>query len=109
MCRCCTYGTTAGDRIRELPGGPVLGVLADADYRGGTFSMDKNAALIMVTDGVVEGPSLPLEAGLERVATLAAQAAHDGLNTEETADRILDTMVAVDHIDDAAVLIIRRA
>nr|WP_018560276.1 SpoIIE family protein phosphatase [Streptomyces sp. SID8377] len=96
-------------RIRELPGGPVLGVLADADYRGGTFSLDKNAALIMVTDGLVEGPSLPLEAGLERVATVAAQAAHDGLNTEETADRILDTMVAVDHIDDAAVLIIRRA
>lgn len=96
-------------RIRELPGGPVLGVLADADYRGGTFSLDKNAALIMVTDGLVEGPSLPLEAGLERVATVAAQAAQDGLNTEETADRILDTMVAVDHIDDAAVLIIRRA
>ncbi|WP_405764020.1 serine/threonine-protein phosphatase [Actinacidiphila glaucinigra] len=96
-------------RIRELPGGPVLGVLADANYRGGSFRLDKNAALIMVTDGVVEGPSLPLEAGLERVATLAAQAAHDGLNTEETADRILDAMVAVDHIDDAAVLIIRRA
>ncbi|WP_431964896.1 SpoIIE family protein phosphatase [Actinacidiphila sp. bgisy160] len=95
--------------IRELPGGPVLGVLPDADYNEGTFTLDKNAALILVTDGVVEGPSLTLEAGLERVATLAAQAAHDGLNAEETADRILDAMVAVDHIDDAAVLIIRRA
>ncbi|MFE0632790.1 SpoIIE family protein phosphatase [Streptomyces sp. NPDC058864] len=95
--------------VRELPGGPVLGVLPDAVYHEGTFTLDRNAALIMVTDGVVEGPSLTLEAGLERVATLAAQAAHDGLNAEETADRILDAMVAVDHIDDAAVLIIRRA
>lgn len=108
MFRCCTYGTTAvtgsvncrAVRCSESWPTPTT---------AGSFRLDKNAALIMVTDGVVEGPSLPLEAGLERVATLAAQAAHDGLNTEETADRILDAMVAVDHIDDAAVLIIRRA
>ncbi|MCF1512164.1 serine/threonine-protein phosphatase [Streptomyces glomeratus] len=94
--------------IRELPGGPVLGVLPDADYREGTFTLDKDTALIMVTDGVVEGPALTLDAGLERAGTLAAQAVHDGLNVEETADRILDAAVAVDHLDDVAVLIIRR-
>ncbi|MFC9077867.1 SpoIIE family protein phosphatase [Streptomyces sp. NPDC057062] len=94
--------------IRELPGGPVLGVLPDADYPEETFTLDKDAALVLVTDGVVEGPTLTLDAGLERAGKLAAQAVHDGLNAEETADRILDDAVAENHLDDVAVLIIRR-
>ncbi|MFE9131877.1 SpoIIE family protein phosphatase [Streptomyces sp. NPDC007148] len=94
--------------IRELPGGPVLGVLPDADYPEETFTLDKDAALVMVTDGVVEGPALTLDAGLERAGKLAAQAVHDGLNAEETADLILDDAVAENHLDDVAVLIIRR-
>ncbi|MEU1529895.1 SpoIIE family protein phosphatase [Streptomyces fagopyri] len=94
--------------VREMPGGPVLGVLPDADYAEETFTLEKDTALVMVTDGVVEGPNLTLDAGLERAGTLAAQAIHDGLSAEETADRILDAAVAVDHLDDVAVLIIRR-
>ncbi|MFF3878270.1 SpoIIE family protein phosphatase [Streptomyces sp. NPDC001978] len=94
--------------IHELPGGPVLGVVPDTDYREETFTLDKDSALVMVTDGVVEGPGLPLEAGLERAGKLAGAALHDGLNAEETADRILDAAVAVDHLDDVAVLVIRR-
>ncbi|MDX3078644.1 SpoIIE family protein phosphatase [Streptomyces sp. MI02-7b] len=94
--------------IRELPGGPVLGVMPDTAYREETFTLDKDGALIMVTDGVVEGPGLTLEAGLERAGTLAGTALRDGLNAEETADRILDAAVAVDHADDVAVLVIRR-
>ncbi|WP_327426059.1 SpoIIE family protein phosphatase [Streptomyces sp. NBC_01236] len=95
-------------RIHELPGGPVLGVVPDTEYREETFTLDTDSALIMVTDGVVEGPGLTLEAGLERAGTLAGAALHDGLNAEETADRILDAAVAVDHLDDVAVLVIRR-
>ncbi|MDX2704724.1 PP2C family protein-serine/threonine phosphatase [Streptomyces sp. PA03-6a] len=95
-------------RTNELPGGPVLGVVPDTEYREETFTLDKDSALIMVTDGVVEGPGLTLEAGLERAGTLAGAALHDGLNTEETADRILDAAVAVDHADDVAVLVIQR-
>ena len=49
----------------------------DADYSEETFTLDKDAALVMVTDGVVEGPALTLDAGLERAGTLAAQAVHD--------------------------------
>ncbi|MET8326132.1 PP2C family protein-serine/threonine phosphatase [Streptomyces sp. NPDC005181] len=94
--------------IRELTGGPVLGVLPGTEYDEETFTLDKDSALVMVTDGVVEGPGLTLEAGLERAGTLAGAALHDGLNTEETADRILDAAVAVDHLDDVAVLVIRR-
>ncbi|MFF2519423.1 SpoIIE family protein phosphatase [Streptomyces sp. NPDC058086] len=94
--------------IRELPGGPVLGVLSGTDYREETFTLEEGTALIMVTDGVVEGPGLTLDDGLERAGTLAAQALHDGLNAEAIADRILDAAVAVDHLDDVAVLVIRR-
>ncbi|MFF3878825.1 SpoIIE family protein phosphatase [Streptomyces sp. NPDC001978] len=94
--------------IHELPGGPVLGVVPDTEYREETFTLDKDSALVMITDGVVEGPGLTLEAGLERAGTLAGAALHDGLNAEETADRILDAAVAVDHLDDVAVLVIRR-
>ncbi|MFD4231266.1 SpoIIE family protein phosphatase [Streptomyces sp. NPDC058545] len=94
--------------IRELPGGPLLGVVPDTDYREETFTLDEGSALVMVTDGVVEGPGLTLDAGLERAGTLAGEALHDGLNAEETADRILDAAVAVDHLDDVTLLVIRR-
>ncbi|MHA5052832.1 PP2C family protein-serine/threonine phosphatase [Streptomyces sp. SD15] len=94
--------------VRELPGGPVLGVAPGIKYRAEPFTLDEDSALVMVTDGVVEGPGLTLDAGLERAGTLAAQAVHDGLNAEETADRILDAAIAVDHLDDVALLVIRR-
>ncbi|MFE5026629.1 SpoIIE family protein phosphatase [Streptomyces sp. NPDC056656] len=94
--------------IRELPGGPVLGVVPGTEYREETFTLDQDSALVMVTDGLVEGPGLTLDAGLERAGTLAGAALHDGLNAEETADRILDAAVAVDHLDDVAVLVVRR-
>ncbi|MEU1600754.1 SpoIIE family protein phosphatase [Streptomyces sp. NPDC005708] len=103
----CAHSDGSHD-VLELPGGPVLGVVPGTEYRGETFILDEDSALVMVTDGLVEGPDLTLEAGLERTGTLAAQAVHDGLNAEETADRILDTAVAVDHLDDVAVLVIRR-
>jgi serine phosphatase RsbU (regulator of sigma subunit) len=94
--------------VRELPGGPVLGVVPGTEYCEETFTLDEDSVLVMVTDGVVEGPGLTLDAGLERAGTLAAQAVHEGLDAEETADRILDAAVAVDHLDDVAVLVIRR-
>ncbi|MFB7310891.1 SpoIIE family protein phosphatase [Streptomyces sp. NPDC056192] len=49
-----------------MRGGPVLGVVPDTEYREETFTLDEDSALVMVTDGVVEGPGLTLEARLER-------------------------------------------
>lgn len=95
--------------VHELPGGPVLGVVPDTEYGEEIFTLDEDSALVMVTDGVVEGPGLTLDAGLERAGTLAGAALHDGLDVEETADRVLDAAVAVDHLDDVAVLVVRRA
>jgi serine phosphatase RsbU (regulator of sigma subunit) len=95
--------------IRTLPAGPVLGIVPDTEYPQETFTLEEGAALVMVTDGVVEGPRLPLDVGLERAGALAGQALRDRLDVEATADRILDAVVEVDHLDDVAVLVIRRA
>ncbi|MER5918113.1 SpoIIE family protein phosphatase [Streptomyces sp. NPDC001982] len=103
----CAHDDGSHD-VRRLPGGPVLGILPDADYPQETFTLDEDTALVMVTDGVVEAPDLTLDAGLEQTGTLAAQALHDGLSAEETADRILDAATAMNHSDDLAVLIVRR-
>ncbi len=70
--------------------------------------MEEGTALVMVTDGVVEGPGLTLEDGLERAGALAGRALHDRLDVEAMADLILDAVVALDHLDDVAVLVIRR-
>ncbi|MFK0151452.1 SpoIIE family protein phosphatase [Streptomyces sp. NPDC090499] len=101
--------TDGSHSVHELAGGPVLGVVSGTEYREETFTLDGDSVLVMVTDGVVEGPGLTLDAGLERAGTLAGAALRDGLNAEETADRILDAAVAVDHLDDVAVLVVRRA
>ncbi|MGW1801014.1 SpoIIE family protein phosphatase [Streptomyces sp. NPDC001984] len=100
--------TDGSHSIHELPGGPVLGVVPGMDYAEETFTLDEDSVLVMVTDGVVEGPGVTLEAGLERAGTLAGAALHDGLDAEATADRVLEAAVAVDHADDVAVLVIRR-
>ncbi|MFG3024750.1 SpoIIE family protein phosphatase [Streptomyces sp. NPDC048254] len=104
----CAHDDGSHD-VRRLSGGPLLGILPDADYPQETFTLDKDTALVMVTDGVVEGPDLTLDAGLEQTGTLAAQALHDGLSPEETAGRILDAAIASNNPDDIAVLIVRRA
>jgi stage II sporulation SpoE-like protein len=90
-----THRTGDGSHdIRELPGGPVPGVMPDIDYPAETFTLEENTALVMVTDGVVEVPGLTLDAGLEQTGIPAAQALHDRLNAEATADRILNAAVA---------------
>ncbi|SEN46448.1 SpoIIE family protein phosphatase [Actinacidiphila rubida] len=94
--------------VHVLPGGPVLGILPDAEYGEETFTLDEDAALVMVTDGLVEGPGLTLEDGLARAGTLAAGALRDGLDAEHTADRVLTAAAGVDHADDMTVLIVRR-
>ncbi|MGW9032042.1 SpoIIE family protein phosphatase [Streptomyces sp. NPDC055722] len=106
-CRGGGPGRCHGLSLPPSRGGPVPGVVPDTEYREETFTLDEDSALVMVTDGAVEGPGLTLDAGLERAGALAAQAVHDGLNAEETADRILDAAVDVDHLDDVAVLVIR--
>lgn len=46
--------------VRELPGGPLLGLAPDTHYPEETFTLDEDSAPVMVTDDVVEGPGLAL-------------------------------------------------
>lgn len=94
--------------IRMLPGGPVLGVLPEADYPEAMFTLERGTALVMLTDGAVEAPMLTMDAGLEQAGRLTAEALRQGLDADEIADRLLNTAVAADHLDDVAILVIQR-
>lgn len=103
----CAYDDGGYD-IRPLRCGTPLGILPEAAYPLEEFTLDENAALVMVTDGAVEGPLVTLESGLKYAATRAAQALRDGLSTGRTADRVLAAAAHVDQRDDVAVLVARR-
>lgn len=113
-------GTTAGHvpvlyvhkdgsfEIMDLSGGPLLGIVSDADYPEESFLLDRDSALVMVTDGVVEGPELTLDAGLRHTGKQAAEALRQGLSSTAIAHRVLETAKTAGHLDDAAVLVLRR-
>lgn len=94
--------------IIDLSGGPVLGVVPGAVYPEEAFELPWDSALVMVTDGVVEGPELPLDAGLRHTGQMAAEALRQGLSSRTIARRVLETAKTLDHLDDAAVLVMRR-
>lgn len=94
--------------VLDLSGGPLLGIVSDADYPEESFVLDRDSALVMVTDGVVEGPELTLDAGLRHTGKQAAEALRQGLSSAAIAHRVLETAKTLDHLDDAAVLVLRR-
>lgn len=61
-------------------------------------------SIVLVTDGVVEGPSFPIEAGLERVARIVAEEA--GADPDELAAEVMKVADFTGHADDAAVLVL---
>lgn len=61
---------------------------------------------MLLTDGVIEGPSLSIDDGLDRVRRLVSAYAH--ADAEELADRVLQAAVFTGHEDDAAVLVLRH-
>jgi serine phosphatase RsbU (regulator of sigma subunit)/anti-sigma regulatory factor (Ser/Thr protein kinase) len=57
--------------LLPVVGDPPLGVVRTAEYREHRFPMALDSTLLLVTDGAVEVPGEPLDAGLERLAELA--------------------------------------
>lgn len=94
--------------VLSLSGGPVLGVVPDVEYPEEAFVLDEDSAIVMVTDGVVEGPDLTLDDGLQRTGKAAADALRQGLSSNAIARRVLETAKGLGHLDDAAVLVMRR-
>lgn len=59
---------------------------------------------MLLTDGVVEGPSFPIDVGLARVARVVREAA--GADPDEIAAEIMKVADSTGHADDAAVLVL---
>jgi serine/threonine protein phosphatase PrpC len=61
---------------------------------------------VLLTDGVVEGPCLRLEEGLDQVMRLAGIAAVAGMDVDALAAALIKGAERVGHDDDAAVLVV---
>jgi serine phosphatase RsbU (regulator of sigma subunit) len=86
-------------------GGPPLGILAGERYPVSRRRLTEAGCLVLLTDGVVEGPSYPIEEGLAEVARLVrAGFAED---PDVLAADVVKVADLTGHSDDAAVLVVR--
>lgn len=92
--------------IDEEAGGLPLGIQSGEVYPVTRRRLSAAGALVLLTDGVVEGPSFPVEKGLRRVAGIVGSRA--GADTDELAAAVMKTAESVGHADDAAVLVVRH-
>jgi serine phosphatase RsbU (regulator of sigma subunit) len=101
------WGTDSGDRgICLDAGGMPLGILRDQPYPVTRRRLTEPGYLVLLTDGVVEGPSCPIDEGLAAVAELVGAAA--GTDPDELAARVIRVADLTGHEDDAAVLVVRH-
>ncbi|WP_405385981.1 serine/threonine-protein phosphatase [Streptomyces sp. NBC_01102] len=92
--------------ITSDAGGLPLGIEADQHYPVTRRTLDAEGAFVLLTDGVIEGPSLSIGDGLERIRRLVD--AHCGDTAAELAEAVLRAAVLTGHEDDAAVLVLRH-
>ncbi|MDH6540248.1 PP2C family protein-serine/threonine phosphatase [Streptomyces lavendulae] len=90
--------------IAEDDGGPPLGTLPGARYAVTRRTLAGAGSIVLLTDGVVEGPAFPIDEGLARVLRLVRDAA--GGDPDELAAQVLKVADSTGHADDAAVLAI---
>ncbi|MEY9965626.1 serine phosphatase RsbU (regulator of sigma subunit) [Streptacidiphilus sp. MAP12-16] len=94
------YGVTASE------GGLPLGVLSGEVYPVTRRLLPTAGAFVLLTDGVIEGPSFPIEAGLEQVTRVVR--AGVGADPGELAAEVIKLADLTGHTDDAAVLVLRH-
>ncbi|OKK17319.1 serine/threonine protein phosphatase [Streptomyces sp. CB00455] len=99
------WATVDGDYgIAEHEGGMPLGVQPGARYAVTRRRLAEAGSIVLLTDGVVEGPSFPIEVGLERVARVVREAAD--AEPDEIAAAVMKVADSTGHADDAAVLVL---
>ncbi|HEY9370106.1 PP2C family protein-serine/threonine phosphatase [Streptomyces sp.] len=98
---------TAGGRhgIALDSGGPPLGIAPGEHYPVTHRRLTEAGVLVLVTDGVVEGPHYPMERGLAEVANLVRRGFD--ADPDVLADAVVKTADLTGHRDDAAVLVVR--
>ncbi|MCC3777505.1 PP2C family protein-serine/threonine phosphatase [Streptomyces sp. UNOB3_S3] len=101
------WATGNGDwGVAEEEGGPPLGILPAQEYPVTRRLLADAEALVLFTDGIVEGPAFPIEAGLAEVARLVRARVH--ADPGELADEVIKIADLTGHTDDAAVLVLSR-
>ncbi|MFF7468551.1 SpoIIE family protein phosphatase [Streptomyces sp. NPDC008092] len=91
--------------LGEDEGGPPLGIDPGIEYPVARYRLTTGGMVVLLTDGVVEGPSMPIEEGLDQVVRLAGVAAVAGLEAQSLAAAVIKGAERVGHEDDAAVLV----
>ncbi|MEU6194724.1 PP2C family protein-serine/threonine phosphatase [Streptomyces sp. NPDC047061] len=91
--------------LGEDEGGPPMGIEPGTDYPVARYRLTTGGMVVLLTDGVVEGPSMPIEEGLDQVVRLAGVAAVAGLEAQSLAAAVIKGAERVGHEDDAAVLV----
>lgn len=86
--------------------GPPLGIDTGMEYPVTRHRLTTGGVFVLLTDGVVEGPSLNIEEGLDQVVRLAGIAAVAGLEAHALAGAVIKGAESVGHEDDAAVLVV---
>ncbi|MET7858067.1 PP2C family protein-serine/threonine phosphatase [Streptomyces sp. NPDC005318] len=99
--------STGRSGIVLAQGGPPLGILAGETYPVTRRRLTQPGSFVLVTDGVVEGPSCPIEEGLEEVARLVRKGCDR--DPDQLAGDVIEVAELTGHSDDAAVLVVRYA
>ncbi|WP_340374105.1 PP2C family protein-serine/threonine phosphatase [Streptomyces sp. SS7] len=103
----CVWATADGrSGIAQDEGGPPLGVVEGVDYPVTRYRLAQGGLFVLLTDGVVEGPRLSVEDGLDQVVRLAGIAAVAGMEAGSLAAAVLRGAERSGHEDDAAVLVV---
>lgn len=90
--------------VAEDAGGLPLAVQTGERYAVTRHTFGRPGVLALLTDGVVEGPTFPIERGLSTVAGVLRDSVT--LGPEEVADRVMEVAELTGHSDDAAVLVL---
>ncbi|UQA90925.1 PP2C family protein-serine/threonine phosphatase [Streptomyces halobius] len=99
------WATTDGRfGLAEDAGGLPLGVLPGESYPVTRRRLTKAGAFVLLTDGVIEGPSFPIEVGLAKAARLVSDRAD--ADPAEVAAGVMSVAEYTGHQDDAAVIVL---
>ncbi|MGW7210723.1 PP2C family protein-serine/threonine phosphatase, partial [Streptomyces sp. NPDC054837] len=103
----CVWATADGKSgVGSDEGGPPLGVQAGITYPVTRYRLTTGGVFVLLTDGVVEGPSMEIDQGLDQVVRLAGIAAVAGMDASSLAAAVIRGSDQVGHEDDAAVLVL---
>ncbi|MFJ4833361.1 PP2C family protein-serine/threonine phosphatase [Streptomyces sp. NPDC088747] len=103
----CVWATADGKSgIAEDEGGPPLGIEEGVEYPVTRYELTTGGVFVLLTDGVVEGPSMSIDEGLDQVVRLAGIAAVAGMSAGSLAAAVIKGAERVGHEDDAAVLVV---